>query len=105
MIDVTARIAELMRVKNWTAYKLSEKTEISTNAIYDWFKAGATPTLANIVRICDALDITLEFFFCGGREYTDEERRVLDKWVSLSEFEKNAVKSLIDAFTLAKYDD
>ena len=105
MIDVTARIAELMRVKNWTAYKLSEKTEISTNAIYDWFKAGATPTLANIVRICDALDITLEFFFCGGREYIGEERRVLDKWVSLSEFEKNTVKSLIDAFTLAKYDD
>lgn len=104
MIDVIARISELMRAKNWTAYKLAEKTNISTNAIYDWFKVGATPTLANIVKICDALEISLEYFFCGAHEYTDDERRVLSKWVSLNDFEKRTVKNLIDAFALAKYE-
>ena len=104
MIDVAARISELMQAKNWTSYKLAEKTNISTNAIYDWFKSGATPTLANIVKVCDAFDISLEFFFCGGREYTEEERRVVGKWVGLNDFEKRTVKSLIDAFALAKCD-
>lgn len=102
MIDVTARIKELMRAKNWTAYKLAEKADISANAVYDWFRSGATPTLANIVKVCDAFDITLEFFFCGEREYTEEECRVLGKWVGLSDFEKRAVINLIDAFVLAK---
>lgn len=49
MINVTERIGELMVLKGWTAYELSNQTGISTNAIYDWFKVGAVPTLQNII--------------------------------------------------------
>ena len=49
MIDVVARIKELMEKKYWTSYELSAQTGISTNAIYDWFKAGAVPSLGNIL--------------------------------------------------------
>ncbi len=63
MIDTVKRINELMDIKGWSAYELSNQTGISTNAIYDWNKIGAVPTLANIIKICDAMEISLEYFF------------------------------------------
>lgn len=103
MINVTERINELITLKGWTPYELSNQTGISTNAIYDWFKIGATPTLQNIIKICEAMEISLEQFFCGGRyEYTDDENKILQEWFALSELEKRAVLNLIDTFTILK---
>ena len=58
MINVTERITELMNLKGWTPYELSNQTGISTNAIYDWFKIGATP------RNFLAVVMFLLIFFC-----------------------------------------
>ncbi len=103
MIDVVERIYELMRIKGWTAYELSNQTGISTNAIYDWYKAGATPTMHNIIKICEAMDITLEYFFCGGAyKYSEEENRLLTKWLALSEEQKRIVMDLIYSFNKSK---
>ena len=103
MIDVVERINELMRIKGWTAYELSNQTGISTNAIYDWNKTGATPTMQNIIKVCEAMDITLGFFFCGGDyKYTDDEKRLLNKWVALSEEQRKEVTDLIYSFNKAK---
>ena len=104
MIDTVARIKELMGRKSWTCYELSVQTGISTNAIYDWFKIGAVPSLGNIAKICEAMDITLEQFFCGDRSYqlSEEEQKILSDWFALSEFEKTAVMNLIKAFKALK---
>lgn len=69
MIDVIKRIKDLMEMRGWTCYELSAQTGISTNAIYDWFKIGAEPSLSNIVKICEAMGISLELFFCGEAAY------------------------------------
>ena len=105
MIDVVARIKELMEKKYWTSYELSAQTGISTNAIYDWFKAGAVPSLGNIEKICEAMGITLEQFFCGDEAYnlSPEERELLSSWFSLSEFERSAVMNLIKTFRSLKH--
>ncbi len=103
MINVVERINELMRLKKWTAYELSNQTGISTNTIYDWNKIGATPTMHSIISICDAMDISLEQFFCGGEyRYSDEENAVLAKWVGLTDAEKVAVLNLMKTFNLSK---
>ena len=103
MINVTERISELMSLKGWTPYELSNQTGISTNAIYDWFKVGATPTLQNIIKICEAMEITLEHFFCGGNyKYTDEENAVLKDWFALSELEKKTILNLMETFKILK---
>ena len=75
MINVVERITELMERKGWSSYELSAQTGISTNAIYDWFKIGAQPSLGNIVRICEAMDISLEQFFCGDNAYSLRKKR------------------------------
>lgn len=103
MINVTERIGELMVLKGWTAYELSNQTGISTNAIYDWFKIGAVPTLQNIIKICEAMEISLEQFFCGGDyKYTDEENEILKEWVGLSDLERSTLMNLIETFRILK---
>ena len=103
MINVTERIGELMVLKGLTAYELSNQTGISTNAIYDWFKIGAVPTLQNIIKICEAMEISLEQFFCGGDyKYTDEENEILKEWVGLSELERSTLMNLIETFRILK---
>lgn len=103
MINVTERIDELMKLKGWTPYELSNQTGISTNAIYDWFKIGAVPTLQNILKICDAMEITLEQFFCGGNyKYTDEENEILKEWFALSDLEKQTILNLMETFKILK---
>lgn len=103
MINVTERIKELMDLKGWTPYELSNQTDISTNAIYDWFKKGATPTLQNIIKICETMEISLEQFFCGGNyKYTDEENAILKDWFTLSDLEKSTVMNLMETFKILK---
>lgn len=103
MINITERINELMTLKGWTPYELSNQTGISTNAIYDWFKIGATPTLQNIIKICNAMEISLERFFCGDSyKYTDEENKILQDWFSLSDLEKETVMNLMETFRILK---
>lgn len=103
MINVIERIGELMLLKGWTAYELSNQTGISTNAIYDWFKVGAVPTLQNIIKICEAMEISLEQFFCGGDyKYTDEENEIIKEWVGLSDLERSTLMNLIETFKILK---
>ncbi len=103
MINVTERIKELITLKGWSMYELSNQTGISTNAIYDWYKIGATPTLQNIVKICEAMEISLEEFFCGGSyQYTEEENKILQAWFTLSDLEKQTVLKLMDTFKILK---
>lgn len=103
MINVSERINVLMKNKGWSPYELSMQTGISINAVYDWFKIGSTPSMQNIIKICEAMGITLEQFFCGGNyEYTEEENKILIDWCELSDLEKNAIKSLMETFKILK---
>lgn len=103
MIGVTARIDELMKAKGWSLYELSNQTGISTNAVCDWFKKGSVPTMQNIIKICENMGISLEYFFCGGSyRYTERENAVLKEWLALSELEKGAVKNLMETFKILK---
>lgn len=105
MINVIDRIKELMDKKGWSCYELSAQTGIATNSVYDWFKVGATPSMGNIIKICDAMSISLEQFFCGDEQYclNEEENKIMSEWFSLSELERKAVMDLIDTFKVLKH--
>jgi len=103
MLDLGARIYELMEQKGWSGYELSKQTGISTNTIYDWQK-GAVPSLANVAKVCDTLKITLEQFFCGVGSYnlSEDENKILQEWMLLSDLEKSAILNMIDTFKILK---
>ena len=85
MIDVVKRINDLLEIRNWSKYELANQTGISANSIYDWNKNKSLPTLKNIIKICDSMGISLEFFFCNGTYvHTDEERNIINNLMMLS---------------------
>ncbi len=97
------RIQTLLDLKGWSHYELSKQTGIVINTIYDWFKIGAVPTLHNIVKICEAMNITLEQFFCDGEyRYTNEENEILKDWFSMTDLEKSTIMNLIETFKILK---
>lgn len=102
--EIVARLEKLLAKKGWSRYELAKKTGISTNSVYGWTNMGKIPSLANIERICDVASITVEQFFYdeGVDGLSEEERNLLSDWVTLSEQEKQAVFTAIEAFKEAK---
>ena len=82
-MNIAKRIYELMKRKDWTAYELSKQTGISTNTIYAW-ENNSMPTLTNVIKVCEAMNITLEQFFCGEANYrlSDDEQKFLNECIN-----------------------
>ena len=100
---IVNRIEELRKSKGWSKYALAQNTGISINTIYSWYNSSVT-SLSNIVKICNAMDITLEQFFCIGGSFnkSDEENSLLTEWFCLSDLERKAIFSMIDVFKTLK---
>lgn len=98
MNDILERINELRARKGWSQYELAKLTGITPNAVYGWSRTGAIPSLSNIERICEAADITIEQFFGYGGTISEEEKQLLNDWMTLSDLEKNAIYEMIDVF-------
>lgn len=45
-----------------TVYRLAKLTGISTNTLYDYKNNGTQPTFKNMVKIADALNVSLDIF-------------------------------------------
>ena len=102
--EVIIRLKRLLKKKGWSRYDLSKKTGISPNSLYSWINSGIVPSLANIERICNAANITIEQFFYdkGVDKLSDEESKLLNDWITLSDKEKQAIFLTIEAFKEAR---
>lgn len=102
-MDIVERINELINQKGWSCYELSKHSGIATNTIYGW-QNGAVPTLSNIMKVCDALKITTEQFFCKIKSYdlAEDEKKILNEWMTLTDLEKSAILNMIDVFKILK---
>lgn len=102
--EINIRLERLLARKGWSKYDLAKRTGISTNSVYGWSNMGKIPSLSNIERICDAAGITVEQFFYdeGVDHISDDERKLLLDWMTLSLTEKQAIFSTIEAFKEAK---
>ena len=101
---IIERIDELRKMKGWSKYELAKYIGISANSVYGWYRTGAMPTLSNVLKICEVLDITVEQFFCGVGSYntSDEERILLQEWFLLSDIERKAIFGIIDVFKILR---
>ena len=107
MINVNERICQLLTEKGWTGYELSKQTGLSTNTIYEWTKGRSVPSLSNIVKICEAFDITIRQFFFSTEvyEFSEDEKELLQEWFTLSDLERNAIKNMIEIFRILRHDN
>ena len=94
---IIERIEELRNMKGWSKYELAKYMGISPNSVYSWYRTGAMPSLSNIEKLCEAMNISIEQFFCGIGSYVlnDEENKLLKDWFVLSELERAAIFSIL----------
>lgn len=93
---VAKRIQELCKKKNMTMYRLAQKTELRQSTISNIMRRKTLPNLVTLEKICDGLGISLSQFFQEGDDIvslTDEQKHVLDAWITLSEEDKKLIKT------------
>ena len=101
---ITDRIRRLCSQRHMSMYALSKKTGISQSSLSNLMKRGSAPTFYTLSTVCDGLGITLAQFFSDGHEaavISEEQKEVLRVWNSLSDEEREAVKTYVRGIKLA----
>ena len=62
-MNVTDRIEQLRKQKNWSVYKLCNEADITQSTLTNMYARGTYPSLATLINICKAFGITLSEFF------------------------------------------
>lgn len=63
MITLGDRIAEMREVRGLKRYELAEALGVSNSSIGRWERNQATPTIWNIIDLCDIFNVSLDCFF------------------------------------------
>ena len=69
MINILDRIQELCAERQWSMYKLSLEAELPSSTLVNMFNRKTMPSVATLVSICDAFQISMSEFF---KENTDD---------------------------------
>ncbi len=96
---IVARIDELRKKKGLTKKALMSKMGVPFSTANSWFYDETFPSLANIDKVCKALDVTVQQFFSGMGEVDNKaEQEFLDYWRTMNDNEKVLIRNVIDDF-------
>ena len=99
-MNVLEKVKKLQEERGWSTYKLAYEADLTQSTLSNMFARGTCPTVATLEKICEAFGISLaEFFESDNRKahVSKEELELLNKYRALTDKEKDAVKSMINA--------
>ena len=99
-MNVLEKIKKLQAERKWSTYKLASESGVTQSTLSNMFTRGTCPTIETLELICKAFRITLSQFFEGEGDkphVSREESELINKFRALSDKEKEAVKSMVDA--------
>lgn len=99
MIDVGARLKELMDERSITMYTLSKRSGVSWNTIKNFYARKTTPNIATLALLCNGLGITMAQFFetdSSTAYLTEEQQHLINRWDSLGDKEKRLISDMLD---------
>lgn len=97
-MNVTDRIEQLRKQKNWSVYKLCNEADITQSTLTNMYARGTYPSLATLINICKAFGITLSEFFDENEknnELTLQEKELIKEFRSLSDKQKDAIRVMM----------
>ena len=100
LMNVLEKIKNMQKERGWSTYKLALESSLTQSTLSNMFSRGTCPTVDTLEKICDAFGITLSDFFEENDRKTHvsrDELELLRKYRALSDKEKDAVKSMINA--------
>lgn len=95
---VINRIEELCEKRQMTRYKLAQASGIEQSTLSNLLNRKSLPNIITLSKICDGFGITLSQFFTEGDKVvnlSEEQRKVLDIWLSLTDEERILVRTYI----------
>lgn len=100
MFDVLTRLTELRQKRGWSVYKLAKLSNIPQSTIATWYQKNLYPPIDKLELLCNTFGISLSEFFSTGnvKSLTDEQMLLFTKWNLLSEKERTAILSVMNAF-------
>ena len=100
MNDIISRIDELRVKRGLSKADLAKQIDVTPTTICNWSRLDSLPSLNVIERVCEVTGVTIEQFFHGiGRAADKSSDNVfIDEWRTLSQSERNAVETVMDAF-------
>lgn len=100
-MDTIKRIDQLMKERNWTDYKLAVESGLSISTIANMHRRNTVPSISTLESICNAFGISLSQFFSEDSSFVhlnEEQQELFNKWISLTDTQKQLVYSLIKEF-------
>lgn len=97
-MDVIKRIDMLMKERNWSDYKLSAESGLSSSTIANIHRRNTVPSISTLESICSAFGITLAQFFTEDSytvQLNSEQRELFNHWISLTDTQKELIYKLI----------
>lgn len=101
-MDAIKRIDQLMAERNWTDYRLSMESGLSSSTIANIHRRNTIPSIATLEAICHAFGISLSQFFADENnnivQLNDEQFAFFKKWTTLTNAQKEILYELINEF-------
>lgn len=97
-MDVIKRIDMLMKERNWSDYKLSAESGLSSSTIANIHRRNTVPSISTLESICSAFGITLAQFFTENSntvQLNTEQQDLFNQWIALTDNQKDLIYQLI----------
>lgn len=97
-MDVIKRIDTLMKERNWSDYKLSTESGLSSSTIANIHRRNTVPSISTLESICSAFGITLAQFFTEDNhtvQLNSEQQDLFEHWITLTDHQKELIYKLI----------
>lgn len=97
-MDVIKQIDNLMKERNWTDYRLSVESGLSSSTIANIHRRNTLPSIPTLEAICSAFGITLSQFFLDDTftvQLSKEQKEMFDSWIGLTEHQKKIISEII----------
>lgn len=97
-MSINERLFRILEEKNMKMVDISNKLEISKSVVSTWKKRGTNPPAEYIERICELLDISIEYLITGkdNSELSKEEKELLKAYRKAEPAIQHATKKLLD---------
>jgi len=97
-VNIVSKIKSICKSKNIKISALLSEAGLSAHLIDDWQDNKTEPSFPALFKICDVLQINIsDLFITGDIQLTQSQMEILTEWRGLSNQEKSAIFSYIDA--------
>lgn len=100
LYNIKVRVKKIIDGKGFSIYKVAELSGVSDTCIRNWYsKNDYEPTLDSLIKVCNALNISLSEIFLNENEemhpLTPDKKQLLDLWLLLTKEQQEHLLAFI----------